>query len=76
MRCCRNSPAQHVANAHLTWLSNLLLKASNGSYGRDKAIEIKDAARNSIGSINAAKCLELKQTIRLIQTLQKQIEEI
>lgn len=68
--------AQHVANAHLTRLTNLLLEASKGSYGRGKAIEIKDAARNSIGSSNAAKCLELKQTIRLIQTLQKQIEEI
>ena len=41
--------AQHVANANLTRLTNLLRKASNGSYGRDKAIEIKDAARCSIG---------------------------
>jgi uncharacterized metal-binding protein YceD (DUF177 family) len=40
------------------------------------AVEIRDAARNSIGSRMPAKSLELKHTIQLIQVLDAEIEEI
>lgn len=68
--------AQLIANSHLTRLTNLLHEASRGRYGREKAIEIRESARLSIGSSNTAKCLELKQTIYLIHTLQEQILEV
>ncbi len=42
--------ARQIAGAHLTRLKNLLSDASRGRYGRDMAIEIRDTARNSIGS--------------------------
>ena len=42
----------------------------------DKATEIRDAARRSIGSRMPAKSLELKHTIQLIQVLDAEIEEI
>ena len=42
--------AKQVASAHLTRLTNLLHEASKGRYGREKAIQIRDAARISIGS--------------------------
>ena len=61
--------AKQIASAHLTRLTNLLHEASKGRYGREKAIEIRDAARNSIGSAMPAKSLELKHTIRLIGEL-------
>ena len=68
--------AQHIANAHLTRLTNLLSEASKGRYGKDKAIQIRDAARRSIGSVMPAKSLELKHTIKLIADLTEQIHEI
>ena len=43
---------------------------------RDKAIQIRDAARTSIGSVMPAKFLELKQTIKLIRELTSEIDEI
>ena len=68
--------ARAVASAHLTRLTNLLSENSKGRYGKDTAIMFRDAARNSIGSDMPAKSLELKHTIRLIQELTSEIDEI
>ena len=68
--------AKHVANAHLTRLTNLLSEASKGRYGKDTAIIFREAARVSIGSNMPAKSLELKHTIKLIQELDSEIDEI
>ena len=68
--------AKQVASAHLTRLTNLLYEASKGHYGRETAIQIRDAARKSIGSAMPAKSLELKHTIHLIGELDAEIEEI
>ena len=68
--------AKHVANAHLTRLTNLLSEASKGRYGKDTAITFREAARTSIGSNMPAKSLELKHTIKLIQELDSEIDEI
>ena len=68
--------ASQIASAHLTHLKTILSNASRGRYDRDKAVEIRDAARNSIGSVMPAKSLELKHTIRLIRELDAEIEEI
>jgi len=68
--------AQQVATAHLTHLKNLLAEASKGRYNKDKAIEIRDAARVSIGSRMPAKSLELRHTIQLISELDLEIDEI
>ena len=59
--------ASQIASAHLTHLKTVLADASKGRYDRDKAVEIRDAARISIGSVMPAKSLELKHTIRLIR---------
>ena len=68
--------AKQVAVAHLTRLKTLLETASKGRYKRDMALEIRDAARNSIGSWMPAKSLELQHTIRLIRELDNEIAEI
>ena len=68
--------AHQIAGAHLTHLKSVLSDASKGRYDRDKTVEIRDAARNSIGSKMPAKSLELKHTIQLIQVLDAEIEEI
>ena len=68
--------AKQVAAAHLTRLKTLLETASKGRYKRDMAVEIREAARNSIGSRMPAKPLELQHTIRLIRELDTEIAEI
>ena len=68
--------ANAVASAHLTRLSNLLSESSKGRYGKDTALIFREAARNSIGSLMPAKSLELKHTIKLIQELTSEIDEI
>ena len=68
--------AIQVANANLTKLSNLLANNSHGRLDKSKAIEIKQLAKNSIGSNMPAKSLELKHTIKLIRELDSEISEI
>ena len=51
--------AKQIAAAHLTRLKTLLETASKGHYKRDIALEIRDAARSSVGSRMPAKSLEL-----------------
>ena len=68
--------ARQIAAAHLTRLKTLLAEASRGRCGRDMAVDIRNAARCSIGSKMPAKSLELQHTIRLIRELDIEIEEI
>ena len=68
--------ARQIADAHLTHFKAVLSDASKGRYGREKAVEIREAARRSIGSAMPAKSLELQHTIRLIRELDKEIVEI
>lgn len=68
--------ADDVASAHLTRLTHLLEEASKGHYTKDTAVLFREAARTSIGSHMPAKSLELKHTIKLIQELDAEINEI
>ena len=68
--------ARQIADAHLTHFKVVLTDASRGRYDRDKAVEIREAARRSVGSAMPAKSLELQHTIRLIRELNKEIDEI
>lgn len=68
--------AKQLASCHLTHLANLLETASKGRYGKEKALELREAARQSIGSTMPAKSLELQHTIRLIRELDAEINEI
>ena len=68
--------AKQISEAHLTHFKAVLSGASKGRYDREKAVEIREAARRSIGSAMPAKSLELQHTIRLIQELDKEIDEI
>lgn len=68
--------ASQIASCHLTHLTKLLEISSKGRYSRDKAIEIREAARTSIGSQMPAKSLELKHTLKLIGELDSEIDEV
>ena len=68
--------ASYIASAHMTRLANLITTASKGRYGKNKAVEIRDAARRSVGQVMASKSLELQHTIDLIEFLSEEIDEI
>ena len=68
--------AQQIAQAHLTRLKSLLHDASKGHYGPDVAVDIRETARISVGSVMPAKSLELRHTIHLIRELDAEIDEI
>ena len=68
--------ANQIASANLKHLTSLLEIASKGHFGRNKANEIREAARRSISTYLPAKSLELKHTIKLIRELDSEISEI
>ncbi len=68
--------AKAISKAHLTKLTNLLYANSRGHYGKEKAVSIREAAINSIGSYMPAKSLELKHTVKLLKELTSEIDEI
>ena len=68
--------AKQIAQAHLTHFKTVLSEASKGRYDRDKAVEIREAAKCSIGSVMPAKSLELRHTIALIRELDAEIQEV
>ena len=68
--------ASFVASAHLTRLKHLLEDASRGRYGREMALQIREAASSSIATAQPSKSLELKHTIALIRILDSEINEI
>ena len=65
-----------IANCHLTRLVNLLSVASRGRYRKEKAVEIRAAAKTSIGSFSDVKSLELQQIIQLIRIMDTQVEQV
>ena len=68
--------AKQIADAHLTHFKAVLSDASKSRYGREKAVSIRDAAKQSVGSVMPSKSLELKHTISLIRELNEEIKEI
>ncbi|OAA82958.1 IS110 family transposase [Clostridium coskatii] len=68
--------ANEIAACHLTKLTNILSAASKGKYSKDKAISIKKSAVDSIGTSSRALSFELQQTIRLIQSVQVEIDAL
>ena len=68
--------AKQIAGAHLTHFKTVLSETSKGRYDREKAVEIREAAKTSIGSVMPAKSMELQHTIRMIRELDKEIDEI
>ena len=66
--------AAAISRCHLTRLTHLLRIHSKGKYTKDKAIELKQAAKDSIGSVSPAQAFELQQIIRIILFLEAEIK--
>lgn len=67
---------QDISECNLKHLTCLLEKYSKGKYSKDKAIEIRELARKSIGTISRSLSFELRQVIQTILFLQSQIDDI
>lgn len=65
-----------ICDCHLTKLTNLINKASHGKYDKEKAVSLKEVAHNSIGTSSRSTSFELQQTIRLIQSVQSEIDAL
>lgn len=65
-----------ISNCNLTRLTNILTKYSKGKYGKDKAIQLRELARSSIGTNSDALGFELQQIIRTIIFLQEQLDSL
>jgi len=65
-----------IASAHLTKLTNVLRKSSNGRYGKEKAILIKNTADASVGSCSRALSFELLQILSFIDIYTNEINKI
>ena len=68
--------AKDIAECNLSHLTHLLSDNSYKHFGRDKAIQIRDLARNSIGLNSNSVSFELKQTISIIQFIQEQLDDV
>lgn len=68
--------AKKIAECNLTHLTHLLSDNSNKKFDRDKAIQIRELARKSIGLNSDSVSFELKQTISIIQFIQEQLDDV
>lgn len=68
--------ADKIAKANLTRLSNIIKKASNRNYSKEKAIEIREDAKKSIGINSPAVSFRLVQDIKALEFLINQINEV
>ncbi len=68
--------ARQIAACRIDRLTNMLTSASKGRYGREKALEIKSLAQQSIGANSPATSLELRPTLQQLDFLQKQISDL
>ena len=66
--------AKIISNTRIDSLTNLLYSASKGHFKTDKAIALKELAKNSIAMDNPAIGTQIKMLIEQIQMLQKQLD--
>jgi len=67
---------QDIKQLHLTYLTNLLKKASRGRYGKIQALQLKQIAKGSIGLDNPIICLQARMAIEQIQLFNNQMDII
>jgi len=72
----KHSTPNDIAALHLTYLGNLLQKASHGRFGKEEAIALKGLAKSSVGTGNTTVSIQITQSISQIELLEKQIIEL
>lgn len=70
------SSAKAIRSARIDGLTNLLYNNSHGRYHQEKALELKNLAKESIGLDNPAIELQIQCLIKQLHLYQKQIKDI
>ena len=70
------SSAKAIAHCRIDGLTNLLYDNSKGHYNQEKAIQLKELAKQSIGLNNPAIELQIQCLIKQLRLYQKQIKDI
>ena len=68
--------ASQIAQCRIDRLTNILCANSNGRYGREKAMEMKHLAQQSIARLSEVLSFELTQVIEGIRFFQRQIDTL
>lgn len=72
----KHSAPDDIAALHLTYLGNLLKKASHSHFGKEEAVALKGLAKSSVGTGNTSVSIQITQSISQIELLEKQISEL
>lgn len=72
----RYSRPSDIAKLHLTYLSNLFLKASRGKYTKQDAVRLKTLAAQSVGIDSPVLALQIQLTIAQIELFNQQLEKV
>lgn len=67
---------QDVSNTRVDALANLLRKTSKGHFKLDKATKLKELAKSSIGVNNSSLSIQIKHSLKQIELLNEQINDI
>lgn len=70
------SSAKAIDHCRIDGLTNLLYENSRGHYNQDKALQLKELAKQSIGLDNPAIELQIQCLIKQLRLYQKQIKDI
>ena len=68
--------ATSIAKADIRSLTNILWDASKHRFGRDKAEQLRNLARTSIGTSNRGTCFELQQHLQAVNFLKQQLKAL
>ena len=68
--------AKTIAHCRIDGLTNLLYDNSRGHYNQDKALQLKELAKQSIGLDNPAIELQIQCLIKQLRLYQRQIKDI
>lgn len=72
----KHSCPSDIQKLHLTYLSNLLSKASRGRYGKQDAIRLRELAATSIGTDSPMLSLQISQAIAQIELFTQQRDQV
>ena len=74
----RYGSAEAISRANILQLAKVIGEASRGHYGRDKAEEVKAAAKSSVGTTFAARALavEAESVVRLVGLLDDEVKAL
>ena len=72
----RHPAPNDIAALHLTYLGNLLSKASHGRFGKEEAKALKSLAKSSVGTCDPSIPIQIAQSIEQIELFEKQLDEL